>query len=196
MPSPRRYHHGDLPAALRAATLDLVAERGPHGFSLAEAARRAGVTSASPYRHFADKETLLADIAVDAYAGLRARLAGADPAAAPADRLAAMAGAYVAFAAQERARFQILFAAGIDKDRFPQVRAAGDAALAVVVEVAATVAPEAAEQLALDLWALAHGYASLLSDGALADHDIDGLRAAALAQDAALRLLTPMRAST
>src|ERR1700722_12764230 len=55
--------NGDLVTALERAALDLVAERGPHGFSLNEASRRAGVSVAAPYKHFADREALLASLA-------------------------------------------------------------------------------------------------------------------------------------
>ncbi len=70
----RGYHHGDLPAALRAAALQLVAERGAGGLSIAEAARRAGVSSAAPYRHYDDRDALLADLAVRALTALAERL--------------------------------------------------------------------------------------------------------------------------
>jgi AcrR family transcriptional regulator len=61
-------HHGDLRNALLVAALELVAEHGPRGFSVAEAARRAGVSSAAPYKHFTDRDALLAALAVQGYA--------------------------------------------------------------------------------------------------------------------------------
>ena len=59
----RGYHHGNLREALIEAALSLIAEKGPSGFSFADAARSAGVSSAPPYRHFRDREALLADAA-------------------------------------------------------------------------------------------------------------------------------------
>jgi len=59
----RGYHHGNLREALIRAALDLIAEKGPAGFTFADAARSAGVSSAAPYRHFRDRQALLADVA-------------------------------------------------------------------------------------------------------------------------------------
>src|SRR5215467_5472145 len=59
-----RYHHGGLRAALIDAAIDVIGERGVRGFSMAEASRRLGVTTAAPYRHFADRDELLAEVAV------------------------------------------------------------------------------------------------------------------------------------
>ena len=64
------YHHGDLPAALRAATAQLVAEKGPSGFSLREVARRAGVSHAAPAHHFGDAEGMLTSVAAEGFATL------------------------------------------------------------------------------------------------------------------------------
>ena len=60
---PRGYHHGNLKEALISAALKLIAEKGPAGFTFAEAARWAGVSPAAPYRHFRDRDELLADVA-------------------------------------------------------------------------------------------------------------------------------------
>ena len=60
---PRGYHHGNLKEALIRAALQLIAEKGPAGFTFAEAARFAGVSPAAPYRHFRDRDDLLADVA-------------------------------------------------------------------------------------------------------------------------------------
>ena len=59
----RGYHHGNLREALIRAALNLIAEKGPAGFTFADAARSAGVSSAAPYRHFRDRQALLADVA-------------------------------------------------------------------------------------------------------------------------------------
>src|SRR5256885_13195183 len=60
---PRGYHHGNLKEALIRAALELIAKKGPAGFTFAEAARFAGVSPAAPYRHFRDRDELLADVA-------------------------------------------------------------------------------------------------------------------------------------
>jgi AcrR family transcriptional regulator len=59
----RGYHHGNLREALIRAALELIAEKGPGGLTFAEAARAAGVSSAAPYRHFRDRDALMADVA-------------------------------------------------------------------------------------------------------------------------------------
>src|SRR6202034_1841818 len=116
-----RYHHGDLRAALVDAAIAVIAERGVRDFSLAEASRRLGVTTAAPYRHFADRDDLLAAVAVRAlqvFADmLGTEAAGLDD---PGARLAAMARAYVRFAAEQRPLFDTVFSAGLDKSRYPE----------------------------------------------------------------------------
>jgi AcrR family transcriptional regulator len=165
---PSGRHHGDLRNALERAALELVAEKGPHGFSLNEASRRAGVSVAAPYKHFADREALLASLAVAGYREQRGRFTAAvETAADPADALAAFAAAYVRFAAQQPALFDVTFYAGLDKDRHPELAAAGDAVLAAVLPAARAVAAD--EQAAFDLLlrvaAAAHGLAVFLRQG-------------------------------
>ena len=78
-----RYHHGDLRTALIDAAVSLIAERGVRGFSLAEASRRVGVSSAAPYRHFADRDDLLAAVgvrALETFASMVAEEGKAEPA--------------------------------------------------------------------------------------------------------------------
>ena len=163
-----RYHHGDLQSALVDAAIGVIAERGLRGFSLAETSRRLGVTTAAPYRHFADRDGLLAAVAVRALSVFAAMLAAAtDAAEAPAQRLAAMAGAYVRFAAQQRPLFDTIFNSGLDKSRYPDLQRAWepvDALLAVVLEVCDGDAA-AADALADAVEASAHGHAMLLIHG-------------------------------
>jgi AcrR family transcriptional regulator len=165
---PTGRHHGDLRNALERAALELVAEKGPHGFSLNEASRRAGVSVAAPYKHFADREALLASLAVAGYREQRARFAAAlEGVGDPPSRLAAFAAAYVRFAAQEPALFDVTFYAGLDKARHPELAAAGDAVLAAVLPAAREAAPD--EQAAVDVLlrvaAAAHGLAVFLRQG-------------------------------
>jgi AcrR family transcriptional regulator len=164
-----RYHHGDLRSALVDAAIGVIAERGVRDFSMAEASRRLGVTTAAPYRHFADRDELLAAVATRALTVFAAMLsAAADAVDAPAERLAAMAGAYVRFAAQQRPLFDTLFNSGLDKSRHPELQRAWepvDALLStVVLEVCDGDAVEA-EALSDAIEASAHGYAMLLTDG-------------------------------
>ena len=134
-----RYHHGDLKAALVDAAVALIAERGLRGFSLAEASRRVGVSAAAPYRHFADRDDLLAAVAARA-PDVRGHGGRRGPRDSPEQQLAAMARAYVRFAAQQRPLFDTIFNSGIDKSRYPELTRAWapiDALLGLVSEMCA-----------------------------------------------------------
>jgi AcrR family transcriptional regulator len=164
----KHYHHGDLRAALIDVSTAVIAERGVRGFSLAETTRRLGVTTAAPYRHFADRDELLAAVAARALSEFAKMLAAAaDAAASAAERLAAMAGAYVRFAAQQRPLFDTIYSLGLDKSRYPELQRAWepvDALMSVVLEVCD--GDEAvADALGDAVEASAHGYAMLLIDG-------------------------------
>jgi AcrR family transcriptional regulator len=163
-----RYHHGDLSAALVDAAIELIAERGVRGFSLAEASRRVGVSAAAPYRHFADRDDLLAAVAVRALNVFTSMLeAEAVDTETPEQRLAAMTRAYVRFAAERRPLFETLFTSGIDKRRYPELKRAYepvDVFLSSVGEICEGDAA-AADALVAVLEANAHGHAALLLDG-------------------------------
>jgi AcrR family transcriptional regulator len=164
-----RYHHGDLRLALVDAAIAVIAERGVRGFSMAEASRRLGVTTAAPYRHFADRDELLAAVAARGLAVFATMLAEANGGAdTPDGRLAAMAGAYVRFAAQHRPLFDTLFSSGLDKSRHPELQRAWepvDALLTAAVLQVCDGDPTEADALSDAIEASAHGYAMLLNDG-------------------------------
>jgi AcrR family transcriptional regulator len=159
----RPYHHGDLRTALIDTAVELIAERGVRNFSMAEASRRLGVAASAPYAHFADRDELLAAVAVHAYDRFHAELE-LSRLEAPADRLAAIARAYVRFAGTQRPLFELLFDAGLDKARHPEIAAAerpiDDAFLACVRALTRD-----GEALATAVEATAHGHAMLLLDG-------------------------------
>lgn len=104
------YHHGNLRRVLIDATLVLIAERGPHGFSLREAARRAGVSSGAPYRHFVDRDALLLAVAQEGAERLKAQtdeeLARAGD--NPLERFRAMGIAHVTFAVENPSYFRVM----------------------------------------------------------------------------------------
>lgn len=107
---PAGYHHGDLPNALKAAAVEVIAEKGPAGFSLREVARRAGVSHAAPAHHFGDMTGLLTAVAVDAFRLLdEAMVAAADGAVSPADRLARVGRAYVEVGLDNPAHLDVVF---------------------------------------------------------------------------------------
>ena len=151
------------------------------------------MTVAAPYRHFADRDELLAAVAVRAFgalgAAVTAEVAEAD---LPPRRLAAMAGAYVRFAGANRALFEVLFGSGLDKDRFPQVREAAEPANAALTSCVVLICgddAEAAAALTGAVAAAAHGHATLLLDGAFGDVQTAGDVAAGHAARATLALI-------
>ncbi|MFJ2398137.1 TetR/AcrR family transcriptional regulator [Streptomyces sp. NPDC087843] len=167
---PSGTHHGDLRNALEGAALALVAERGPHGFTLAEACRRAGVSVSAPYKHFADRDALLVSLALKGYQEQRRRYAAALTSSTdPAQQLAAFAAAYVRFAAEERALFDITFLAGLDKSRHPELAQAGGALHDDLMPVTRRLTgdPEAAFDLLVRVSAAAHGLALFLQQDML-----------------------------
>jgi AcrR family transcriptional regulator len=171
---PRGYHHGNLKEALIRAALELIAKKGPAGFTFAEAARWAGVSPAAPYRHYRDRDELLADVARRGFEQFEAALArawdeGRPDAATAFDRLGK---AYLAFARNEPAFYSAMFEAGIPLDTNPQLRAAGERAFGVLraaTEVLVSTMPPQSRppvlMMALHIWALAHGIASLFGRG-------------------------------
>ena len=165
------YHHGDLRNALIEATLSLTREKGVAGFTMSDAARRAGVSVAAPYRHFADRNALVIAASVHGFDALAAELAtvvetaGDDPVAVAAE----LAAGYVGFAEASPERFALMFSSGVDK------AASADLASAVlgprrVLETAVTdlrpgSAPAGDDATAL--WSIAHGVATLTVNGLL-----------------------------
>src|SRR3954447_6675340 len=134
----RGYHHGNLREALVAAALELIGAKGPAGFTIAEAARLAGVSPAAPYRHFRDAEGLLAEVALRGFARLEAALAHAWNGGAP-DPVRAfeeLGRAYLAFARDQPAYYAAMFEARIAQDAYPALQAAGDRAFAVLRDAA------------------------------------------------------------
>jgi AcrR family transcriptional regulator len=190
----KRYHHGDLKAALIDGAIELIAERGARGFSLAELSRRIGVTVAAPYRHFANRDELLAAVAVRALHAFGQALASQasepDP---PEWRLAAMASGYVRFAAEQPALFGVVFGIGLDKkSRYPELRQAYEdveGMLEARVGELCPGDPDASEQLADAIEATAHGYAALLTDQPGSPDPAAVNRAAGQAASATLALI-------
>jgi AcrR family transcriptional regulator len=165
----RRYHHGDLRAALVDTAIELIGERGVRNFSLAEASRRLGVAVSAPYAHFADRDALLAAVTVHAFETFAGELLpGMDAGQDPAARLAAMARGYIRFAASHRALFELVYQVGLDKARFPEIAAAeqplNDAFAACVTALSAGHQAEA-DDLATAVEATAKGHAVFLLDG-------------------------------
>lgn len=168
----RGYHHGNLREALLGAALALIAEKGPGGFTFADAARLAGVSSAAPYRHFRDREELLAVVAQRGFEEFTDRLERAWDEGRPDPRTAfeRLGAAYLGFARDQPAYYAAMFEAGISIESNPELRRAADRAFGVLRTASETLAallpaksrPPAA-MMSLHIWAMSHGIASLFA---------------------------------
>ena len=159
------YHHGDLRAACLSAALELLEDGGATALSLRAVARRAGVSAAAPYRHYADREALVSAVAAVGYGELAERLAAAHPAPSTPEQLARVGVAYVEFALEQPALFRLMFGEPCDRDN--EERVAATAAVSLYLqEIVARCFPQAdPEALAPAIWALVHGLAFLHLDG-------------------------------
>lgn len=170
----RGYHHGNLREALINAALGLISEKGTAGFTFADAARAAGVSAAAPYRHFRDRDALMADVAQRGFEQLEGDLAlaavkGDQSPVAVIDRIAR---AYLDFTRREPAQFSAMFESGQVFTESSDVRLASDRVFNVMLDACKTlVETQPADQrapammIALHINALTHGVASLFARG-------------------------------
>ena len=156
------------------AALELIAKKGPAGFTFAEAARFAGVSPAAPYRHFRDRDELLFDVARRGFDLFEAALTAAWDGGRPNAFVAfeRLGKAYLRFARNEPAYYSAMFETGLSLESSPQLRTAGERTFAVLRAateqlVAAMPAHNRPPVLmmALHVWAIAHGIASLFGRG-------------------------------
>ncbi len=170
----RGYHHGNLREALIQAALDLIAKKGPGGFTFADAARSAGVSSAAPYRHFRDRDALIADVARRGFELFAAHLDRAwnDGRPDPFAAFENIGRAYLTFARDEPAYYSAMFEAGLSFDDDPALRQTADRSFAVLRHASETLcarlSPEKrppALMMSLHVWAMSHGIASLFARG-------------------------------
>lgn len=190
-----RYHHGDLRQALIDATRQLLIEKGAENFSLADACRLAGVTTAAPYKHFRDKNEILEAIVEQGFDDLSARSVAAAQAAGEGtlSGLIAMGGAYLSFATTETAVFRLMFGQNTEIKRAHDVEAMGRACFSKVIEQVEIYcrrnnADADAHVIALELWTFVHGASCLVIDD---DYEkvAPGIDPAKLIAGAASRLL-------
>lgn len=167
----RGYHHGNLKEALVEAARRFIAERGIGGFTLVEAARLVGVTPAALYRHFRGREALLEELAGRGFNELASRLARAlTSRGTPLERFTRMGEAYLTFAEEEPAYYAAIFetrgihAAPADEGRPSPFDLLVEALQATFADGFGGVAPRF---IALEVWALAHGLATLSASGQL-----------------------------
>lgn len=170
------YHHGNLRPALLRAAGKMLEKEGPGGISLREAARRAGVSHNAPYRHFPDRDALLAELAAEGFEMLGAAMrdhTGKE-----------MGEAYVRFALEHPQRFRLMFGGALSLARYPHLRDAGSRAYeALRAAFKDLPKPDTAAAAA---WSLVHGLAHLKLDGHLGAQSVaDVIGAVRFAQRAA-----------
>jgi AcrR family transcriptional regulator len=167
---PGSYHHGNLKQVLLDAARKLMEQHGPGGFSLTEAARLAGVSPAAPYRHFRDRDALLAEIARNGFERFAAKLEAAwnNGIPTPLSAFENLGRAYLDFAREEPASYAVMFEAGLGPDQDAVLKAAGDRAFEVLQRAAAALCqmlpPERrppVRLMSLHVWALSHGVTDL-----------------------------------
>jgi len=194
-----RYHHGDLRQALIDASRQLLVEKGAENFSLADACRVAGVSTAAPYKHFRDKLEILEAIVEQGFDEMSARSMAAvkSKGEGTLEAMIAMGQAYLAFATEETAVFRLMFGHNRAIKRAPEVEATGRACFSNVIEQVAVYCAHNgvegdAKTIALELWTFVHGAACLVIDE---DYEkvSPGLVAADLIASVASRLLPPPR---
>jgi AcrR family transcriptional regulator len=165
------YHHGDLREALIAATRRLVMERGAENFTLADACRVAGVTTAAPYRHFRSKQEVLEEIVSRGFEELSrmAMTVIAEKGPGTQEAIVAMGQAYVAFAVKETALFRLMFGQEPALRTAVHVAGTGHACFANLIEQVTLYCQKNrvrgdALEIAMRLWTFVHGAASLMID--------------------------------
>jgi AcrR family transcriptional regulator len=195
------YHHGDLKRALTDAALGLVQEKGPKGFTLREVARRAGVSAAAPYRHFADKSDLLAAAATQGFIQLHEALsAAAAKEGDPVTQALQMGRAYVRWAVAHPDYYQVMFGSVLDKTDKPEMLTAGLATFGDLLDVivrcqeAGVLGAGDPSDIAGPVWSLLHGICMLAIGG---DFNHVGIveDPQALAERALRELLFPHRSA-
>ena len=179
----KSYHHKNLPAALLEMTARIIAFEGQDQVTLRELARRLGVSRTAPYRHFTDKNSLLAAVAEQYFHKLNFLLLSQiepDPQKKPLNQLRNLANSYLNFATKNPEIYRLMFGDGSPKKtHFPRIAEKADETLAILVQAifqcheAANRTDEDREMLAQVAWSTLHGTAVLINDGKLQFRDGD-----------------------
>lgn len=191
------YHHGDLRRALTTGALELLAEHGPSGLTLRGAARKAGVSEAAPYRHFADKEALLASVAEEGFRALADEVKGSILGIEdPLEAFRAHGLAYIRFALQHPHYYRVMFGAEVvDMQAYPSLlETAADSFVLLHQSISACqasgdVVDEDPDELAIAAWSVVHGMSLLVIDGQIPEMGTTG-EAQVRALELAERMLT------
>jgi len=172
----RSYHHGDLRRTLVDAAVWLVEKGGAQALTLRAAARRAGVSQAAPYRHFKNKEALLAAVAEEGFRAMAVAMRRASAGGkGEREQMRALGLGYVEFATSHPSHFRVMFGREMaDRSAYPSLREAAVKTFQMLVEIISDcqrvhiVRAGQPEELALTAWAIVHGISALLVDDQLA----------------------------
>lgn len=186
-----KYHHGDLRQALIAASYDLVNDKGADAFSLADACRLANVSTAAPYRHFKDRDEILAEVTARGFEAMTARAVEAVEAAGEGtiEAMTAMGHAYVAFALSDGGVFRLMFGgAPALQDSEPVIELGNNCFGYLIQQITAYCKNHGLEQdadaVAVKMWTFVHGASALLMDDkyekVTPDLDVNGMIAEAV----------------
>ena len=182
----RKYHHGDLKNALIEAGAEILSQEGVHGLSLRKVASRAGVSHAAPYAHFADKQALIAAISTEGYRMLYERIEAAVQRfqGQPARQLFEAGWAYIQFALDDPAHFKVTFSGVVEKEKdYPSFVEMSRKSFGLVVQIveacqaAGVLKAGPSDVLAVSVWSLVHGFASLLIEGQISHTVLDRMKA-------------------
>ena len=198
------YHHGNLKLALLNAAIEQIKEVGVEKLSLRSIARKVGVSQTAPYRHFKDKNELLAEVAAQAFTEIYERSHSViDPKARPIQNIQASGMAYLQYAIENPEKYRLLFGSTIQNRRnYSRMVEAGEQSFKILIDQvergiqAGDFIPGCSLLLANTLWTQVHGAASLILDGFYQNRELpmpfdDFLRAQIQVGSRALMLTPP-----
>lgn len=165
------YHHGNLREALVLAAKQLILEKGPHGFTLVEAAKIAGVSPGAPYRHFKDQQGLLGEVALQGFLLFGKRLNKAWNQGEPSwlEAFVRVGHAYMDFAFHEQAFYRAMFEADLSGAASDDLAVAGEKAFDQLIDVARHIKAHSIgsddlteREIAFHISSMSHGAAMML----------------------------------
>jgi AcrR family transcriptional regulator len=182
MPRKKSYHHGDLKNALIEAGAEILSKEGVGALSLRKVAQKAGVSHAAPYAHFADKQTLIAAISTEGYKKLYEQIAqvAEQYQSDPLRRFVEASWTYVQFALDEPDQFKVTLSGMIEKEQdYPAFVETARQTFSLVVDIVAQcqqagiLRQGAADLTAVSVWALIHGFVTLLLENQISHTVLD-----------------------